>query len=167
VHFEIIHDFDAPLDAVELAVLSPQLSEKLTAALAQTKIESVETIEHELRDGTLRRVLKFQASSPCPFLKTESLPKDAMSWHEHSSYSLAAHASTWSVHTLEQYSRYFRSSGTYRLSTLPDGRTRRTVAGELAVHVRLLRGLIERVALVEVRRTYDAEADTLKQLTTL
>jgi hypothetical protein len=71
------------------------------------------------------------------------------------------------VHPKEQYSRYFRSQGTYRLTTLPDGRTRRTVVGEFEVNVPVLRGVLERLALAEVRRTYDAEADTLKQLTTL
>lgn len=167
MRFEITHDFDAPLDAVELAVLSPHLGEQLARALAETKIESVATIEHELRDGALHRVLQFQASAPFAFLKNYTIPKDAMSWQEHSTYRLRDHSSTWSVHTKEQYSRYFRSAGTYRLERLPDGRTRRTVVGEFEVHVPLLRGVIERLALVEVRRTYDAEADTLKQLTSL
>ena len=167
MRFEISHDFDAPLDALELAVLSPHLGEKLADALAKTKIESVATIEHDLRDGTLRRVLQFQASAPFSFLKSYAIPKDAMSWQERSTYKLADHASTWSVHPKEQYSRYFHSGGVYKLTMLPDGRTRRTVIGELSVNVPLLRGVIERAALAEVRRTYDAEADTLKQLTTL
>lgn len=167
MRFEITHDFDAPLDAVELAVLSPLLGEKLTDALAQTKIESVETLEHDLRDGTLRRVLKFQASAPFPFLERYSIPRDAMSWQERSTYRLDDHTSRWSVHPKEQYSRYFRSQGTYRLTTLPDGRTRRTVVGEFEVNVPVLGSVIERLALVEVRRTYDAEAASLEQLTTL
>jgi hypothetical protein len=167
VRFEISHDFDAPLDAVELAVLSPSLGEKLGDALAQTKIESVATIEHELRDGALRRVLQFQASAPFPFLKRYTIPKDAMSWREHSTYRLAEHSSKWSVHPKEQYGRYFRSEGTYKLTTLPDGRTRRTVVGEFEVKLPVLGAVIERLAMAEVRRTYDAEADTLKQLTTL
>lgn len=167
MRFEITHDFDAPLDALELAVLSPLLGEKLGEALAQTKIESVSTIEHDLKDGTLHRVLQFQASAPFAFLQHHTIPKDAMSWREHSSYRLKDHQSSWSVHPKEQYSRYFKSKGTYRLTTLPDGRTRRTVNGEFEVNVPLLGGVIERLALAEVRRTYDAEADTLKQLTTL
>lgn len=167
MRFEISHDFDAPLDALELAVLSPHLGEKLADALARTKIESVATIEHDLRDGTLRRVLQFQASAPFSFLQKYSIPKDAMSWQEHSTYKLAEHSSRWSVHPKEQYSRYFQSEGVYKLTMLPDGRTRRTVIGELSVNVPLLGGVIERAALAEVRRTYDAEADTLKQLTTL
>jgi hypothetical protein len=167
MRFEISHDFDAPLDTVELAVLSPHLGEKLAGALAQTKIESVDTVEHHLEDGTLRRVLRFQASAPFAFLKSYAIPKDAMSWHERTTYSLAEHASRWSVHPKDQYSRYFRSQGTYRLTILPDGRTRRTVIGELEVKLPVLGPIIERAALAEVRRTYDAEADTLKQLTTL
>jgi hypothetical protein len=167
VRFEISHDFDAPLDAVELAVLSPLLSERLTTALAQTKIESVETLEHDLKDGQLHRVLQFQASAPFAFLESRAIPRDAMSWQEHSTYRLADHESSWLVRPKEQYTRYFRSKGTYRLTTLPDGRTRRTVNGELEVHASLLSGLIERLAMVEVRRTYDAEADSLRQLTTL
>ncbi len=167
MRFEISHDFDAPLDAVELAVLSPLRSERLTAALAQSKIESVETLEHELKDGELRRVLQFQASSPLSFLENRAIPRDAMSWQEHSTYRLADHQSTWRVRPKEQYTRYFRSEGTYRLTTLPDGRTRRTVVGEIEVFASLLSGLIERLALVEVRRTWDAEAATLEQLTTL
>lgn len=167
MRFEITHDFDAPLDAVELAVLSPLLGEKLGDALAQTKIERVSTIEHDLRDGTLHRVLQFQASAPFAFLQRYTIPKDAMSWQERSRYRLKDHQSSWSVHPKEQYSRYFRSEGTYRLTTLPDGRTRRTVVGDFEVNVPMLGAVIERLALAEVRRTYDAEADTLKQLTTL
>ena len=165
--FEISHDFDAPLDTVELAVLSPHLGERLADALAQTKIESVATIEHDLKDGTLHRVLRFQASAPFSFLKSYTIPKDAMSWQERTTYSIAEHASKWSVHPKEQYSRYFRSEGTYKLTTLPGGRTRRTVVGELEVNVPVFGAIIERAALAEVRRTYDAEASTLKQLTTL
>jgi hypothetical protein len=167
VRFEISHDFDAPLDTVELAVLSPHLGEKLGSALAQTKIESVATLEHDLKDGTLRRVLEFQASAPFAFLKSYTIPKDAMSWQERTTYSIAEHTSQWSVHPKEQYSRYFASQGTYKLTVLPDGRTRRTVIGELRVNVPVVGAIIERAALAEVRRTYDAEADTLKQLTTL
>ncbi|MEZ4295483.1 MAG: hypothetical protein R3B70_10950 [Polyangiaceae bacterium] len=127
MRFEISHDFDAPLDTIELAVLSPDLGARLASELAQTKIESVNTLTHELRDGRLHRVLEFQASAPFAFLKNVAVPKDAMSWQERTTYSIAEHGATWSVHPKEQYSRYFNSHGTYRLTTLPDGRTRRTV----------------------------------------
>lgn len=167
MRFEIVHDFDAPLDAVELAVLSPSLGPCLGEALADTSIESVETLQHDLTEGALTRVLQFQASAPFAFLKDRAIPKDAMSWQEHSTYHIRKHSSEWRVEPKAQYRRYFRSSGTYRLETLPDGRTRRTVIGEFQVQVPLLGALIERMALVEVRRTYDAEADTLRRLTTL
>ena len=69
----------------------------------------------------------------------------------------------------EQYRRYFRAKGTYVLAPMPDGRTRRTVSGdlEIVVPVPMLGSIVERVALSEVRKTYDAEAETLRKLVTL
>jgi hypothetical protein len=165
VRFEISHVFDAPLDAVELAVLSPDLGALLGRSLAS--MESVETIEHVLENGELRRVLRFQASSPLPIFKRHNVARDAMSWEESSTYRLADHASTWSVAPKEEWRRYFRSEGTYRLEAVKDGRTRRTVAGDLEIRIGVIRALVERMALSEVRKTYDAEAETLRRLATL
>lgn len=167
MRFEITHEFDAPLDAVELAVLSPDLGSMMLSRLSSS-IESVETLEHVLADGALRRVLRFQASAPLPIFRGYNVAREAMSWEESSVYRLADHASTWSVAPREQWRRYFRSEGTYRLEPAPGGRTRRTVEGQIEIRIGvLLAPIVERMALAEVRRTYDAEADTLRQLATL
>jgi hypothetical protein len=73
------------------------------------------------------------------------------------------------VNPKPQYRRYFNAKGTYRLEAAPDGRTRRTVQGylEISVPVPMLGGIVERMALAEVRKTYDAEAETLRRLATL
>ena len=165
VRFEISHELDAPLDAVELAVLSPDLGRRLSRLLKS--IESVETVEHALENGELRRVLRFQASAPLPIFKGYNVTRDAMSWSEEWVYRLADHASTWTVFPREQWKRYFRSGGTYQLEPLPDGRTRRTVKGEIEIRAGVLARIIERMAVSEVRKTYDAEADTLRELSTL
>ncbi len=171
MRFEICHEFDAPLDAVELAVLSPSLGDYLARSLSATKggpsIESVETMEHVIANGQLRRVLRFQASAPLSIFKGHAVTRDAMQWSETWTYRLADHSSTWSVSPKEQWSRYFRSAGTYRLEPVADGRTRRTVVGEIEIKVALLGSLAERMALAEVKKTYDAEADTLRELATL
>jgi hypothetical protein len=86
---------------------------------------------------------------------------------ESSTYRLAEHASTWSVAPKDQWRRYFRSEGTYRLEAVEGGRTRRTVVGDLEVRLGLLGHLIERMAVAEVRKTYDAEAETLRRLAIL
>jgi hypothetical protein len=162
LHFTICHELDVPFDAVELAVLSPELGPRLAGKVAS--LESVVTVEHALTGGELRRVLRFQASAPLPIFKGYGVAKDAMTWEERSTYRLSDHASTWQVTPKEQWRKYLRSEGTYRLERLPDGRTRRRVDGALDVRLSFLGPLVERLALVEVQRTYDAEADTLREL---
>jgi hypothetical protein len=164
VRFEIVHDFDVPLDAVEAAALSPELGARLARRL--TRIESVETLDHAREDGAVRRVLRFQASAPLSLFRGTTVARDAMAWQEHWSYRLSEHTATWAVLPKEQYRRYFRSEGTYRLEPCGPGRTRRTVVGELEIQIALMRGVAERMALSEVKKTYDAEADTLRELAT-
>lgn len=166
MRFEITHEFDAPLDAVELAVLSPDLGVLMARALTPL-IASIETIEHVIDRGVFRRVLRFQANAPLPMLRTHEVAREAMSWDETSLYRLSDHASSWSVAPREQYRRYMRSSGTYQLERAPDGRTKRRVVGEFEVKAGVLSRVIERMALNEVRKTYDAEAATLRILSTV
>jgi Protein of unknown function (DUF2505) len=168
VHFEISHELDAPVDVIELAFLSPDMGRLLAEALAPS-IESVETVLHQVEDGELRRTLRFQASAPLSIFKGVTVAREALCWETFAFYRLADHTSTWEVKPREQYRRYFRASGTYHLEAIPEGRTRRVVAGdlEILVPVPMLGGLVERVALAEVRKTYDAEADTLRKLATL
>lgn len=165
MRFSISHELDAPLDAVELAVLSPDLGRLLSEKVAT--LDSVVTIEHALRGGELRRILRFQASAPLPIFKGYDVARDAMCWEEDSRYRLVDHASTWSVAPKEEWRRYFQSSGTYKLERLPGGRTRRRVDGDLEIRLPVLGAVVERMALAEVRKTYDAEADTLRELASL
>jgi hypothetical protein len=143
-------------------VLSPELGPRLAGKVPS--LESVITVEHALRDGELHRVLRFQASAPLPIFKGYDIAKDSMTWEERSTYRLADHASTWSVAPRDRWRQYCRSEGTYRLERLPDGRTRRRVDGEIDIRLPILGAIVERVAIFEVQRTYDAEADTLREL---
>lgn len=168
MHFEIAHEFDVPVDVIELAFLSPEMASMLAAALAPG-ISSVETVLHEVKDGELRRILRFQASAPLSIFKGRTIAKDALSWETTVTYPIGCHTSTWEVAPKEQYRRYFRSKGTYRIEAAPEGRTRRTVSGDLEIFVPvpMVSSIVERVALSEVRKTYDAEAETLRKLATL
>lgn len=163
MHFEISHEVDAPLEAVEAAVLSPELGERLGKKLRT--IESVQTVEHVVADGELRRTLRFQASAPLSIFKGQPLAREAMAWHEHVTYRTEDHASTWHVKTTRpEWERWFGSEGTYRLERTPDGRTRRVVVGDLSIRVKLVGSVAERMALAEVKKTYDAEAEVLGEL---
>jgi hypothetical protein len=168
LHFEYSHELDAPLDAVELAVLSPAMGPMLAKALSPG-IASVEIVEHVVEGGELKSVLRYQASAPIALFKGRTIAPDALMWEAHQTYRIATHEATWEVLPKEQYRRYFRASGRYFLTSLPDGRTRRTVEGELLipVPVPMIGPIAERVALTEVRKTYDAEADVLRSLAIL
>ena len=163
MRFEIHHDFELPLDAVERAVLSPDLAPALARSMPPN-IESVELLEHELKDGALHRVLRFQASAPFAMFRRYNVAKTAMSWEEESTYRLSEHRSSWTVTPRTEWGRYVRSEGTYRLESVGPGQTRRTVEGALDIRLALLGPLVERLAVAEVKKTYDAEAVTLTQL---
>ncbi len=121
---------------------------RLLALALAPSIESVETVLHQVEDGELRRTLRFQASAPLSIFKGVTVAREALCWETFAFYRLADHTSTWEVKPREQYRRYFRASGTYHLEAIPEGRTRRVVAGdlEILVPVPMVGGLVERVA---------------------
>lgn len=168
MRFELTHEIDAPIDAIELAFLSPEMGAMLARALSPS-IASVETTLHRLEGRELTRILRFQASAPLTLFKGRTIAADALVWETTVTYQIGGHTSTWEVSPREQYRKYFRAKGTSRLAPAPEGRTLRTVSGDLevTVPVPMLGGIVERVALVEVRKTYDAEAETLRKLATL
>lgn len=171
VQIDLQHDFDAPLDALELAVMSPDLGPLLAQAFAA--LESVEVLHHEVDGTTFRRVWRFRGRTPLAILRSYDITREMMMWEEHSTYRLADHAADWHIVPMGDASpeagwrKHFSLAGTYRLDPLGNGRCRRSVHGDMAVRVRVLGPVIERVASGEIRKAYDAEATALRSLCTL
>ena len=167
MHFEIAHEFDIPLDALELAVLSPDLWEKLARRLPS--IESVQQKEHILKDGRLERVWSYRANVKVPAFAKSYVTPEMMAWDEKSTYEIRRHASDWTIlpHVRPEWRKYFAASGTYALAELASGRTRRTVTGHVEVRVPVVRQVAEKLIVGEVKKTFDAEAETLRELATL
>jgi len=169
VHFEIAHDFEIPLDALELAVLSPDLFSKLKERLGN--IEEVTQKQHDLDGGVLRRVWAYQASVrvPVPVFAKKVVTREMLSWDESSTYDIKQHAAAWSVrpNVKPEWQKYFQAEGKYRLLSTERGKTRRTIEGELFLRVPIVQKMAERAILGEVRRMFDAEAETLKEMATL
>ncbi|MSP25200.1 MAG: DUF2505 family protein [Myxococcales bacterium] len=169
--FEIHHEFDAPLDTLELALMSPDFATLLTERLEP--IESIVAVTHELTKGEFTRVWRFQATAPLKLLRDYQLGRDLMTWDEHSTYRLAAHTGSWHVvpraddTPAATWRKHFRAAGTYQLDPLSNGRTRRTVTGDVEIHLQVIGPVVERIALVELRKAYDAEADALRALCSL
>lgn len=168
MRFEVAHEFDIPLDALELAVLSPSLVDRMSAHLVS--IETVRQTEHKFDGKSLERVWAYQANVKLPTFARAYVTKEMCAWVERSVYRLDDLSSEWTIHPLArpEWQKYFNASGTYRLTSLPGGRTRRVVEGELALHVPTgFRHLGERLILSEMKKNLDAEAATLRAVATL
>jgi hypothetical protein len=167
VQFEVVHEFDIPLDALELAVISPNLFLALSRRLSG--IESVQQKEHVLTRGRLDRVWSYRANVRIPAFATKYVTPEMCAWDEKSTYDIERHASEWTIlpHVKPEWRKVFAAKGTYRLEPLGSGRTRRTVVGSIELRVPLVQQVAEKLIVGEVRKTFDAEAETLRQLATL
>lgn len=168
MHFEISHDFEIPLDALELAVLSPNLIEKLGSCLPN--IDHVSQKEHALIDGVLERVWSYQADVKIPSFAKGYVTREMCAWDERTTYRIETHSSKWSIvpNVKPEWRKYFVGSGTYSLKSDNDGTTRRLVSGDLELCVPLVMKRIgERMIVNEIKKTFDAEAVVLRDLATL
>jgi len=167
VQFEVVHEFDIPLDALELAVISPNLFQELSKRLHS--IESVSQKEHVLTNSQLDRLWSYRANVRIPAFATKYVTPEMCAWDEKSTYDIKRHSSEWTIlpHVKPEWRKLFTAKGTYSLAQLDSGRTRRTVNGTLELRVPLVRQVAEKLILGEVRKTFDAEAETLRELATL
>ena len=104
-----------------------------------------------------------------PAFAAKYVTPEMCAWDEQSTYDIKRHASEWTIlpHVKPEWAKLFSAKGTYTLSELESGRTRRTIAGILKLRVPLLRPVAEKLIMGEVRKTFDAEAETLRELATL
>lgn len=166
MQFEIGHEFDIPRGALELAVISPDLCTKLARKLPN--VESVAQREHALRGRRLERVWSYRANVKVPAFARSYVRPEMMAWDERSAYDIDEHAGEWTIipHVKADWRRYFAASGSYSLSALERGRTRRLIRGALDLRVPVVRSVAEKLIVAEVRRMFDAEAETLRDLAT-
>lgn len=167
MQFEIVHDFDIPLDALELAVISPDLVVDLARKL--TNIESVQQKEHLLKEGRLERMWSYRANVKIPSFATKYVTPEMLAWDEKSTYDIKKHSSEWTIlpHGKPEWRKVFAAKGTYSLAELGSGRTRRSIVGSVELRVALVRPVAEKLIFGEMKKVYDAEADTLRALATL
>lgn len=167
MHIEISHEFDIPLDAVELAVVSPVFLGALTRTLGN--IERSEQKQHVIKDGILSRVWFFQWNIPIPPFAAGHITKDMCAWDEHTEYDLKRHSGTWRVtpNVKPEWQRYFSAAGEYTLEANSKDRTIRKVTGDIRLNLPIVGGVAERFIAREVRKNFELEAKTLREFATL
>ena len=116
MQFEISHEFDIPLDALELAVISPTLCQKLAHRLPN--MESVHQKEHVLKEGRLERVWSYRANVKLPAFARAYIKPEMMAWDERSTYDIRKHASEWNIvpHVKPEWRKFFAASAHSRAS---------------------------------------------------
>ena len=171
MHFAISHEFDIPLDALELAVISPSLVDKfaITVRKLGVGIEGVTERSRSLKNGVLERVWHYQAHVKVPKFARGYVTPEMTAWDEQSVYEMGKHRGRWTIvpNIKPQWRKYFTATGTYGIEPLGDGRSRRTVEGDLELRVRVVRQVAERLILGEVKKAFEAEATTLRDMATL
>ena len=171
MHFEVAHEFDIPLDALELAVISPDLVDKFAAKVLKlgVGIEKVTERSHSLKSGVLERVWHYQAHVKLPKFARGYVTPEMTAWDEQTVYEMTKHRGSWTVapNVKPEWRRYFESRGTYEIEPLEGGRSRRTIRGEVQLRVRVVRQVAERLIVNQVKKAFEAEAATLRDLATL
>jgi hypothetical protein len=158
------HDFEIPLDTLELAFLSPDLAERMGTHLRH--IDAVTQKEHKVVAGRMERVLVFQPNVTVPPFARRFLTREMTAWDERVVYDLRRHRGDWSVepHVKPEWRRYVRVAGSYELIALSEDRTRRVLEATVMLAVPVVRGAAERLIAAELARTFEAEAAALKDL---
>jgi hypothetical protein len=171
VHFEIAHEFDISLDALERAFTSPRLVDKLDAAIQELGVGVEKITEHRaiLASGVLDRIRHYQARGNLAAFASAYLTREMCAWDVESVYTMASHAGRWTIVTnlKPEWREHFASSGTYAIEALDGGRSRRIVVGDIDVRLPVVKGMAERFVLAAVRKAFDEEAATLREVATL
>ncbi len=171
MQFEIAHEFDIPLDALELAVISPDLIGKFSITVHKlgVGIEKVTERSRSLKNGTLERTWHYQANVKLPKFARGYVTPEMTAWDETSVYDMGKHRGRWTIvpNVKPEWRKYLSATGTYAIDDLGDGRSRRTVRGDLELRVRVVRQVAERLIVNEVKKAFEAEAATLRDMATL
>lgn len=181
MHFEIAHEFDIPLDALELAVISPALVDKFGAKVRRlgVGIEQVTERCRSLRAGVLERAWHYQANVRIPKFAQGYVTREMCAWDEHSVYEMGKHRGRWEItpNIKPEWRKHFSAHGAYVLEGLGDGRSRRVVEGDIELRVRVgalgaatlgvVRQVAERLIVNEVKKAFEGEAATLRDMATL
>jgi hypothetical protein len=171
VHFAIAHEFDIPLDALELAVLSPDLVHKFSATAHQrgAGIEKITEQSRSLENGVLERVWHYQAHVRLPGFARGYVTPEMTAWDEQTVYEMSKHRGRWTVvpDVKPEWRKYFSATGTYAIEPLGDGRSRRLVEGDIDLRLRVVGHVAERLMFGEVKKAFESEASTLRDMATL
>ena len=164
MHFEVVHEFDIPLDALELAVISPNLFQELSK-----RLHSIESVSKgaSLRppEPASRAALEIRAKVKIRLPTRYGTPESERGREIKTTSS--THAQSGRSPAVSPVEEPLRRRGTTRWASWEAvGRVARVRPARLRGRVRRSQ-VAEKLIVGEVRKTFDAEAETLRELATL
>lgn len=139
MHFRLDQRFDAPLDAVEAALLDPTVVEQL-GALAP--LGRPEVVRHRHEGSVVRREVRYAFVGELSPAVTAVVDPHRLTWVDVAVHDLVAHRSEHRI-VPDHYRSRLTCEYVTRLAAEGDG-TRRVAEGELRVHMPLVGGRVER-----------------------
>lgn len=151
---------DAPLWAVESALLEPAALDRLVAAAPL--LQSFVLDERSERDDVVYRRARMRAALIPPFMMA-ALETGQLEWIERVSWSRTTHHGEFSIEPTihERYRDRFRCRGDYRLEARGH-RSERIIDLELEILAPLLGPVLERLVASQLRPQFALEARLLE-----
>lgn len=155
--FELKHTFDAPIDLVTREFMNPDLFPHLAKNMPKTMV-AIEPVERNEDNGTLKRKTRYK---PQPLIKSigpKKITSDMMAFVEESTFDKSARTLKFkNVPDSGRLRSLLVNEGTITFREV-NGKTERTVAGELKVKVFLLGGIAEKMIYKNAQDILNEEA---------
>jgi hypothetical protein len=132
MHFELKHTFDASIDQVVEAMFDPTLADYLKSHMKL--IRDVRPMERKEEGNLVRRKVRYV---PVPFIESvgpKKIPPETLAFVEESTFDRAAKKVTFkNIGEHERVRKHLENGGTISFRDLGNGKTERTIEGELKV----------------------------------
>ena len=151
--FEVSQQFEAPASEVIERYCSLEMYEQLPDF---DKISRPEIVDRTERSGLVQLRVRYRVIADLPAAALAIIDPERLTWIEDTTYDLAAMTATTRL-LPDHYASKLEASASARFSDAPDG-SRRTVSGNLRVHVLLVSGQVERAIVSGLQEHLSEEA---------
>lgn len=139
MRFQLDQTFNGPLATVEAAFLDPAFLERVSRL---PKVGGAELLDQRPDGDTVHQRIRYRFTGDLSAAAKAIIHPDRLTWVEESTTDRRTHVTTWRI-VPDHYADRLRCSGTFTLSALDGGRTRRRTEADLKVSLPLVGGKVE------------------------
>jgi hypothetical protein len=167
MYFEVEHEFEAPVEAVEAAMFDPDYPAFLLAR--HDVLTGVSPQAREEGAGLIHRKVRYTPRAVFDHVGPKKIPPEWFEFVEESTWHKQQRKLTFdNVPCTDKVARRFTNRGEILLEALSPTRTRRRARAELRLHnlpflLRPLAGMVEQIIGREARGLLETEARVLRE----